>query len=228
MSTTEVITVVGLIIAAYLLGAVPFGLMIGLTRGVDVRRAGSGNIGATNVVRVLGWRLGGLAFVCDILKGFVPMVMAPWFLRSAGLVPGNAASEATGFYSLWLIVGAAAILGHVFPVYLKLRGGKGVATSLGVVLGLWPYYTIPGLICFAMWGVVFFVGRYVSLASIAAAVGFPVTYLLLARLRGWGPWTHQRPLLIFAVVIALLVVYRHRSNIQRLLAGQEHRFGSRS
>ncbi len=217
---------VGVVVAAtYLLGAVPFGLLLAKWRGVDIRRVGSGNIGATNVWRTLGRRYGLLAFALDTAKGVVPMVVAPPIWRAAGAWP--AGDSGGGFYACWLAVGAAAILGHVFPCYLRFRGGKGVATSLGVLLGLWPYYTVPGLICFGLWGVVFGVTRYVSVASILAAMAFPAVYFGLAVARGWEPWGRQRSLLIFAVVMALLVVYRHRMNLQRLLAGQENRFGMR-
>jgi glycerol-3-phosphate acyltransferase PlsY len=227
MTAGETLSVLIVVAAGYLLGSVPFGLVISKGCGVDVRRAGSGNIGATNVWRVLGWRCGLSAFVLDALKGLLPAALAPRVWLLAGVPFAAARGGEQRLYIAWLAVGAAAIVGHVFPVYLRFRGGKGVATSLGVLLGIWPYYTIPGLICFGLWVVVFAWSRYVSLSSVVAAVAFPLVYLGLALIRGWDPWGSQRLLLIFAVVMALLVVYRHRSNLQRLLAGQENRFGRR-
>lgn len=225
MTGVQIAVLALVIVGGYLLGSVPFGLLVSKCRGVDVRRAGSGNIGATNVWRVLGWRCGLTAFVLDTLKGLVPMAVAPRIWTYAGAWSALAGSGPQRVYAAWLAVGAAVILGHVFPVYLRFRGGKGVATSLGVLLGLWPYYAVPGLICFALWVIVFGASRYVSLSSMIAALAFPVVYVAIGAACGWEPWGRQRPLLVFAVVIAILVVYRHRTNLQRLLAGQENRFG---
>src|SRR3712207_4017573 len=137
---------VGLLVpVAYLLGSVPFGLIVGRAKGVDPRTSGSGNIGATNVGRLLGGKFFALVFVLDLLKGLLPMI-------AAGLVLGFRAEDRTG-YLLWLLVGFAAILGHMFSAFLKFKGGKGVATSAGVMLGLWPYFTLPGLVGAAVWGV---------------------------------------------------------------------------
>jgi glycerol-3-phosphate acyltransferase PlsY len=215
--------------AAYLIGAIPFGLIIGRVRGVDIRHVGSGNIGATNVARVLGRPLGVCCFVLDLLKGLLPTALAPkiWVTIGPSLAHGTP-GPGPSLYLAWMGVAAAAILGHMCPIYLRFRGGKGVATSLGAVVGFWPYFTGPGLAAFALWVLVAAAFRYVSLASIVATLAFPVLYAATALLRGWDPFGTQAPLLIFAVVIALLVVYRHRSNIQRLLAGQEHRIGGRS
>src|SRR5215208_4938827 len=145
--TSQEKTLLALVPLAYLVGSIPFGLIVGLARGVDVRTAGSGNIGATNVGRLLGGRFFALVFIFDLLKGLLPMI-------AAGLVLGFRAEDRTG-YLLWLLVGFAAILGHMFSAFLKLKGGKGVATSAGVMLGLWPYFTLPGLVGAAVWGVAF-------------------------------------------------------------------------
>lgn len=208
----------GLLPAAYLLGSVPFGLLVGLARGVDVRRAGSGNIGATNVGRLLGGRWFAVVFCLDLLKGLVPML-------AAGAVVRFVVDDATTA-GLWLAVGFAAIVGHMFSLFLGFRGGKGVATSTGVILGLWPWYTLPGLAAAGVFGAVFWRTRVVSLGSILGAVAFPVAYGLVAGL-GWG-WPvlgKQWPLLAFAVLMAGLIVYKHRTNIARLRAGTELRFG---
>src|SRR3954471_21567578 len=204
--------------AAYLLGSVPFGLLVGLARGVDVRRAGSGNIGATNVGRLLGGRWFAVVFCLDLLKGLLPMLAAGAVVRH--FVPVDQTTPA--HYALWLAVGFAAIVGHMFSLFLGFRGGKGVATSTGVILGLWPWYTLPGLAAAGVFGVVFWRTRIVSLGSILGAVAFPVAYVLVAGLGwGWGVFEKQWPLLAFAVLMAGLIVYRHRANIARLRAGTE-------
>jgi glycerol-3-phosphate acyltransferase PlsY len=203
-----------LVPAAYLLGSVPFGLIVGKAKGVDPRKAGSGNIGATNVGRLLGKKYFALVFVLDLLKGLIPMLAAALVLRN--------------HYLLWLAVGFAAIVGHMFSLFLGFKGGKGVATSTGVLLGLWPYYTIPGLIGALIWIISFKTWRYVSLASILGAGLFPVAYVCLGLARGWDVFGSQLPLLIFAVVVAALIVYKHRSNIARLRAGTELRAGAGS
>ena len=205
-----------LVPAAYVLGSVPFGLIVGKSKGVDPRTAGSGNIGATNVGRLLGKRFFFAVFLLDLLKGMLPMLAAKWVLRHA--------PEAPVTYGLWLLVGFAAIVGHMFSLFLGFKGGKGVATSSGVVLGLFPYYTVPGLICLLIWFGTFKVSRYVSLASIVAAVLFPLTYVGIGVARGWPVLGGQWPLLGFAGLVAVMIVWKHRSNIARLRAGTEHRF----
>lgn len=208
------------IAAAYLLGSIPFGLLIAKSHGKDLRKIGSGNIGATNVARALGKKWAYVCFVLDVLKGLLPMALMP----VAGLVDADSGPAGLG---LWMLAGAAAILGHVFPVYLRFKGGKGVATSLGVVLGLWPYFTLSGAAAFAVWGVCLLTWRYVSLASIIAAVAFP--FFLLASITVAEPWSIERlwPLLAAATLLALLIVVRHRENIRRLLQGTENKIGSK-
>ncbi len=202
-----------LIIAAYLAGSVPFGLLIAKAHGKDLRTIGSGNIGATNVGRALGKKWACLCFVLDVLKGLIPMLIAPL----SGLVSADANPKEL---TVWLLVGCGAVLGHIFPVYLKFKGGKGVATSLGIVLGLWPYYTLCGIGAFAVWAVFILAWRYVSLASIAAAVSFPLLLLTFALLLSW-PVQKLWPLAIGAVLMSLLVIFRHRDNIRRLAQGTE-------
>lgn len=210
--------------AGYLLGSVPFGLIIAKAHGKDLRAVGSGNIGATNVARALGRKWAYLCFVLDVAKGLIPM------LATMPLTTGTSTDsqgEALLRLVLWLAVGCAAILGHIFPVWVKFKGGKGVATSLGVVLGLWPYYTLPGLAAFAVWGAFALIWRYVSLASIAAAVSFPLCLAgLIATVQGWQ-LQQLWPLLTAAVVLSGVVVLRHRANIARLLAGTEHKILTR-
>ena len=205
-----------LILFAYLLGSVPFGFMIAKAHGKDLRLIGSGNIGATNATRALGKKWGYLCLLLDVLKGLVPMLLVPLL----NLVDSQTASP--GGLALWLLVGCAAVLGHVFPIYLKFKGGKGVATSLGIVLGLWPYYTLCGIGVFAIWGITLLVWRTVSLSSILAAVSFPVL-LLLSILVFDEPWDFVQlwPLLLLSVLMASLVIIRHTENIKRLLDGSE-------
>lgn len=213
----------GLIPPAYLLGSIPFGLIVAKTHGVDPRKAGSGNTGATNVGRLLGGRFFAIVFALDLLKGLVPMVSAGAALRWADATP-----RAYGplDYTLWLLVGFAAILGHMCSPFLKFKGGKGVATSAGVVLGLFPYYTAAGLVALIVWAVLFRLTRYVSVASISASGAFVVAYLTIALVAGWPVFGAQWPLMLFACLVVAMIVFKHRSNLARLRAGTENRFGA--
>jgi len=211
-----VVFVVG-VVASYLLGAIPFGFLGGRLFGIDVRTVGSGNIGATNFGRALGWgRRGALAFavvsLLDIGKGFFPALFFPML---AARFQGGGAPAAVYFQ---LAFGLSAILGHVFPVYLKFRGGKAVNTSLGVLLALaW----LPALIAVAAWVIVFAIWRYVSLGSITAAVVFPLALIIDPNYT----WGEHRPLFVFCILLAVLIIVRHTGNIKRLLAGTEKRVG---
>jgi glycerol-3-phosphate acyltransferase PlsY len=199
------------IIGAYLLGSIPFGLLIAKAHGKDLRSIGSGNIGATNVSRALGRKWAYVCFALDVLKGMVPMLVIMFIAKPAGVV----------MLLLWLLVGCAAILGHIFPIYLKFKGGKGVATSFGIALGLWPYYTIGALFAIGTWVVVVLIWRYVSLASIVGSVIFPVVLILAIIIKPDWDFYSLWPLLVAATAIPLMVIIRHRENIQRLLAGTE-------
>lgn len=186
---------------AYLFGSVPFALIISrIFFGLDIREHGSGNVGATNVVRVLGRWPGIACFALDFLKGSLPV----WL----GLHLG---------FPWWaiLLLGVAAILGHSKSVFLGFTGGKSVATGAGVIVALAPWVGLSALL---LWALVFGVSRIVSLGSIVAAASLPV----------WMVVFHQPvPYVVFAVVIALYVIVRHRSNIERLLKGQEPRMGAK-
>jgi glycerol-3-phosphate acyltransferase PlsY len=202
------------VLGAYVLGATPVGFLVARAKGIDIRTRGSGNVGATNVGRVLGRKWGYFCFLLDLLKGLIPTLLAGWLVR-AGQVPAPA------WQGVWLAAGLGAILGHVFSFYLRFKGGKGVATSLGVVLGIWPYFTWAGLTAFALWVLFVLVFHYVSLASVVAAVAF--VPLVIAW--NWPIWPRLWPLLVFASAMALLILVRHRSNIRRLIAGTENRIG---
>jgi len=208
-----------LIIGSYLLGSIPFGLLIAKAHGKDLRSIGSGNIGATNVARALGRKWAYICFGLDVLKGLVPM-LATRAIRTA-LYTQSYPLERTIMLWLWLAVGCAAVLGHIFPIYLKFKGGKGVATSLGVALGLWPYYTTCVLFAVAIWTIVVLIWRYVSLASIIASVAFPLALALAIILKPGWDFANLWPLLAAATAIPLMVIIRHQENIKRLIAGTE-------
>jgi len=204
--------------AAYLLGSIPFGLLIARAHGKDLRSIGSGNIGATNVSRALGRKWAYFCFFLDVLKGLIPTLAVTFLAR-----PESTESYAQRIIMLclWLAVGCAAVIGHIFPLYLRFKGGKGVATSFGVALGIWPYYTTCTPFAIATWIVVVLVWRYVSLASIVASAAFPITLASAIALRpGWHS-ADLWPLLVVAAAIPLMVAIRHRQNITRLIAGTE-------
>lgn len=201
------------VIFGYLLGSVPFGIIIARAHGKDLRSIGSGNIGATNVARALGRKWAYVCFLLDVLKGLVPVLAVRVFIEITNVT--------ASFLSLWLLVGCAAVLGHIFPIYLKFKGGKGVSTSLGVAFGLWPYYTMCAAIAFVVWAAVALIWRYVSLASIAASIAFPLVLVLAIVLKADWDFANLWPLLIAATAIPLMVIIRHRENIKRLIAGTE-------
>lgn len=204
---------VGLIITAYLIGSIPFGLLIGLACGIDVRKHGSGNIGATNVGRVVGRKWGHLCLAADLFKGLVPTVIAGAFV---GSVPTPLILLA------WLSVGMAAVLGHVYPVYLNFRGGKGVSTTIGVALGIYPFYTIAMLAALIGYASARFTTGWVSLGSIVLAIVFPAAVFAIVEFREMR-WADAWPLHTVAIALGLLIVFRHRSNIGRMMRGTEPR-----
>ncbi|MHC4913368.1 MAG: glycerol-3-phosphate 1-O-acyltransferase PlsY [Planctomycetota bacterium] len=201
-----------IVIGAYLLGSVPFGLIIAMAHGKDLRTIGSGNIGATNLSRALGKKWAYLCFCLDVVKGLAPVLAATFILSSPPAVKD---------LFLWLAVGCAAVLGHIFPVYVRFRGGKGVATSFGVALGLWPYYTICSVFALAVWVSTVLIWRYISLASIAASITFPIALVLAIMFKPSWDFTNLWPLLTAATAIPLMVILRHRQNIKRLIEGTE-------
>ena len=191
-------------IVAYILGSIPFGYIAGLIAGVDVRQHGSGNIGATNTLRVLGKKYGYAVFVGDVLKGFLAVRLALWL---AHFDPANS-------YLVGILAALFVVLGHSFPVWLRFKGGKGVAAAAGACLGLLPVATF---IAIAVWIGMFLVFRYVSLASIIAAVALAVSAWLLGN-------ATDPILLVFTWLIVGVIILRHRSNIVRLFQGREPRF----
>ena len=198
---------IGLLLASYLLGAVPFGLIIARIKQVDLRKVGSGNIGATNVARSCGTVLGVVVFILDLAKGLLPVVLARFWLTSIDLA---------------VCCALAAVLGHVFPVYLQFKGGKGVATACGVFLALTPIVTG---ICFLLWVLIVALCRYVALASIVAALALPSLFIAWHRQAAFGDYA---AVTLLTMLVAALVIIRHWSNIGRLLAGTESKIGSQS
>jgi len=217
---------------AFLLGSIPFGLLIAKAKGIDIRQHGSGNIGATNVLRVMGKKFGIPCLLLDILKGFVPTLLAISLIRFTGQPVGISIAYLLPFaktdnpqflaQSLQVITGLCAVLGHNYSPWVGFKGGKGIATTAGVVTALMP--AAIGILIL-IWLVLFKVTRYVSVASIVAVALVPIITL-------WGSWHHGRiqdgtwnkPLFAFSVLVALLGIWKHRSNIQRLIAGTENRF----
>lgn len=195
---------------AYLLGSIPFGyLLVRFFRHEDIRQKGSGNIGATNVIRSGGKGLGAITFLLDVLKGLCAVLLCGYIAARMGASP-VARMNATAVAALF------AILGHIYTVWLGFKGGKGVATAFGVFLALAPWAALAGLGIFAL---VCAASRYVSLASIASAAAFPVFALLLPH----PPRTLWFTAVLF--VIPLIVIAKHHQNIARLLSGTEYRFG---
>ena len=189
-----------LTLLSYLLGSIPAGFLVGSSAGVDVRSAGSGNIGATNVARTLGWKKGLVTLFADVAKGFLPVLAAHL------LDLGNAAAAAAGL---------AAFAGHLYPVFLRFKGGKGVATAAGVYLAAMP---LGILVVVGVFVLVMLAARRVSLASLSAAV--------LAPVAAWA-LSYPDEVAWMSLVIGFLVVLRHRDNIRRLMAGEEPRFNLR-
>ncbi|MBI2988323.1 MAG: glycerol-3-phosphate 1-O-acyltransferase PlsY [Deltaproteobacteria bacterium] len=186
-----------MVIFAYLLGSIPTGFVLGYLSGVDVRQAGSGNVGATNVARVVGRRQGLITLLADVAKGFVPVFLSFYL----GL-----------YLTIGCVVALAAFLGHLYPVFLRFRGGKGVATALGIFLSLAPMATMVIVFVFAF---VAMVSRMVSLASLIAALFAPLALWFFA----------YPPILVWlSLLIGLLVILRHRENMERLISGAEPRF----
>jgi len=204
----EIALPIALVVVAYLIGGIPIGVLVSDSRGVDIRKYGSGNIGASNVVRTLGVKVGIAVWLADVAKGLLPVL---WFKQAMG-----------GFFSNeelipWIaIVALSAVAGHCFSPYLRLAGGRGVSTSLGVLLAI--DWRVGGLVL-AMWIIAVAVSRYISLGSILAAVSAP---LLLALC------TNSPYYLALGVILAILVVERHRPNIGRLMTGTERKIGQKT
>jgi glycerol-3-phosphate acyltransferase PlsY len=198
------------VIGSYLLGSIPFGYLAGRIAGIDIRKCGSGNLGATNVMRTLGKRFGYPVFIADFLKGFGAV-------KISMLIADRARPEWISLEMFGIVAAISSVLGHSFPVWLHFKGGKGVATSAGALFGLAPVAAFVGAV---IWTLTFRLTGYVSAASIAAAGVLPLIILITSWLRQ----TSGKSLFYSSVCLAAVVIWRHRSNLSRLLRGTEPRF----
>jgi glycerol-3-phosphate acyltransferase PlsY len=206
---------------AYVVGSVPFGVLIAKGKGVNIREHGSKNIGATNVGRVLGKKLGLFCFFLDVLKGAIPVISVGVI---AGLLGQTMEQTSATQMLLWICVALAALLGHMYSLFLKFGGGKGVATTFGGIVAMWPLLTVPVLLAFLAWAITFKGTKTISIASLVAAlvlfVDTTATVLLGSTLE------HAWPLSAVTGLIALMVFWKHRSNITRIMRGDEPKTGS--
>ena len=207
-----------IIVLSYLVGSIPTSIIFSKAiRGIDIRNHGSGNAGGTNVFRVLGWQAGTSVILIDIVKGYVATMIVTKLMY--GALPFNNATPFEDITVVRIIAGCAAILGHIWTAFGGFRGGKGIATAGGVLLGL---ATIEVLMALGVFTVVFLISRYVSLGSISAAITLPLA--MLARHNIFHAELEGYHTLIFVTIgISVLLIYTHRANIKRLLAGTEHR-----
>ena len=223
-------------ILAFLLGSIPFGLLIAKSRGINIREHGSGNIGATNVLRIVGKKYGITCFVLDFLKGLIPALLAYnlykfngidetmriGFIHQHAIDLGDNQFKAQ---ALLVFTGLCAILGHNYSPWVNFKGGKGIATSAGVLIAFMPFGTLILIVIFIL---TYKITRYISVASMVAAASLP--FLVL-----YGSWSHgkladgtwNKPLLIFATFIGLMAIWKHRSNIKNIISGKEHQFTSK-
>lgn len=202
-------------VVSYFLGSIPSGYLAGKMRGVDIRQAGSGNIGATNVFRILGKKAGIAVLLADALKGWLAVALVAQFVALAFGPPNMPPEAAPNRHVLELIAGITAILGHNYTCWLRFKGGKGIATTGGVLIAWLP---VPFLVVLGVWVLVFAISRYVSLASILTALALPFAT--------W--WWNGRPsMIIVTSLLSAMAIYKHRSNITRLLNGTENRFGKK-
>ena len=195
-----------LVILAFLIGSIPSSVWIGrIFFKVDIRKMGSGNAGATNTIRVLGWKAGIPVLIIDIFKGWIAVYIANFFLFD---FVGNQ------FIYFKIILATSAVLGHIFPIYVGFHGGKGVATLLGVGIALFP---LASLIIAGLFLVILFISRIVSISSIIASIAFPIVVIFILN-------TEEVPLIILSIVVAVFVPITHNKNIKRLLKGEEKKF----
>ena len=198
-----------IVLASYLIGSIPSGHLAGRLAGVDIRQKGSGNIGATNVTRALGKKFGYPVFLADCAKGLAAILLAPVLARTCALPYSPDAFK--------IVAGVFVVVGNAFPIWLRFRGGKGVATSAGLLFGLMP---AAAIVVILVWIIAFYTSRYVSLASVVAALALPVEVFTITH------WTGvDRPFVLYvSIALATIVILRHRSNLSRLWRGTEQRF----
>jgi len=200
----QLVVLISIIISAYLLGSIPTSVWVGkIFYGIDIREHGSGNAGATNTIRILGWKAGLPVIIVDVLKGFAAVTLIR-FVQSPP--PGT-----DQFVNYQLMLGGAAVIGHIFPVYVRFRGGKGVATLFGMVLAISPYST---LVCAGVFLITLFLTKYVSLSSILAGFTFPLAVIVIFH-------TSVTSMVVFSIAVSVLLVITHQKNIGRLLRREE-------
>ncbi len=203
------LSMIVIILLSYLAGSIPTSIIMSkLTRGIDIRDYGSGNAGATNAIRVLGWKVGIIVILVDVGKG----VLATLLISKLRIDPIPLSDNL-----VQIIAGVSAVLGHIWTIFAGFRGGKGVGTAAGMLFSLYP---VAGLVCLIIFAVVLLSGRYVSVASMSAAISLPIVIAILNRFFDAHISTE---LFYFAIFMALLIVFTHRSNIKRLILGQENR-----
>lgn len=201
----------------FLLGSIPFGLLMGRIKGIDIRQHGSGNIGATNVFRTLGRQLGTTCLLLDFSKGLVPVLIAK------NMVEPMVTEQQFTAQSIEVLTALASIMGHNYSPWIGFKGGKGIATTAGAITALMPF----GLVLLSLvWAIFTFITKYVSVGSIAAAASLPILVIIGSAFHGKlanGTW--NKPLFIFSLIAAILAIWKHRANIARLKAGTENRIG---
>ncbi|RKY85404.1 acyl-phosphate glycerol 3-phosphate acyltransferase [candidate division KSB1 bacterium] len=204
------LTLIVIVLLSYLVGSIPTSIIVGkILRGIDIREYGSGNAGATNTFRVLGWKAGVFVIAVDIGKGiFATLVISKLNLTGVPLLASTL---------LQIIAGVSAVCGHIWTVFAGFRGGKGVSTAAGMIIALYP---IAFLICIAIFTIVLFTTRYVSVSSMIAAVSLPIVFVVLQQI---GHRPVSSPLLVLSLIMAGLIIFTHRANIRRLLNGTENR-----
>ena len=207
------------VLAAYVAGSLPFGFWISKCLGVDIRDKGSGNIGATNVLRTLGKKVGITVLILDILKGFLPVLIGSLIIFSE--LPDSMRDNEEIVGTIYVLLAIAAIVGHNYTFWLGFKGGKGIATSAGSIMPFLPQVLIGALL---IWIISFFLTRYVAIASMAAAFSIPILTALLDHNYLFPEINSSLPVISFGVIAAIMAVWRHRSNIQRLMKGEEDRF----
>jgi glycerol-3-phosphate acyltransferase PlsY len=203
------LSLIVIIFLSYLAGSIPTSIIMSkLTRGIDIRDHGSGNAGATNVIRVLGWKIGIVVIIVDVGKG----VLATLLISKLRIDPVPISHNL-----VQIIAGLSAVLGHIWTIFAGFKGGKGVGTAAGMLFSLYP---VAGIICLVIFAIVLLGGRYVSLASMTAAISLPIVILILNK---FFNYSISNELLYFAIFMAHLIVFTHRSNIKRLIKGEENR-----
>jgi glycerol-3-phosphate acyltransferase PlsY len=205
-------------VLSYLIGSIPTSIIVArMSRGIDIRQHGSGNAGGTNVIRVLGWKLGVFVILIDMAKGLVSTMLIARLMY--GSIPFENKTPFDDFTVVQIIAGCAAIFGHVWTLFAGFRGGKGIATAAGMLIGIAP---VEVAVSFGVFAIVLLASHYVSLGSLSAAVAFPLTMffrqnVFLVEIEGY------HTLIFFSIAISLLIIYTHRSNIRRLIRGTENR-----